>query len=207
MYKFFLVSSLFKKGLNKIIYSDCCFIAKIKDIIEEYNERTQKNNQYKILSSTSTGIFFQDEYFNKQAASSNNIGYKIVPRGYITYRSMSDTGEFHFNIQNIIDNGIVSPAYPVFNIKNNIVDKNFLVNYLNENRNFKNKILSAKEGGTRYALSLSKLKELNISLPDYDQQVRYSKVLNICNLKIKLENNYLENLIKFKKILMKNMFV
>ena len=198
---------LFKKGLNKIIYSDCCFIAKIKDIIEEYNERTQKNNQYKILSSTSTGIFFQDEYFNKQAASSNNIGYKIVPRGYITYRSMSDTGEFHFNIQNIIDNGIVSPAYPVFNIKNNIVDKNFLVDYLNENRNFKNKILSAKEGGTRYALSLSKLKELNISLPDYDQQVRYSKVLNICNLKIKLENNYLENLIKFKKILMKNMFV
>lgn len=30
---------------------------------------------------------------------------------------MSDTGEFRFNLQNIIEKGIVSPAYPVFKVK------------------------------------------------------------------------------------------
>ena len=59
------------------------------------------------------GIFLQDEYFDKQTATVDT-GYKIVPRGYFTYRSMSDTGSFTFNIQNIVEKGIVSPAYPVF---------------------------------------------------------------------------------------------
>lgn len=64
----------------------------------EYNKRTKVNNEYEVLSSTANGIYLQSEYFNKQAASNDTTGYKIIPRGYITYRSMSDTGEFHFKI-------------------------------------------------------------------------------------------------------------
>ena len=66
------------------------------------------------------------EYFNKQTASENNIGYKIIPKGYFTYRSMSDTGNFTFNIQERINFGIVSPAYPVFSTKLEKCNKKFL---------------------------------------------------------------------------------
>ena len=87
----------------------------LKDILFDYNVKTTSNNEYPVLSSTASGIYLQSEYFNnKEASSDNTAGYKIIPRGYCTYRSMSDTGLFTFNIQNLVERGIVSPAYPVF---------------------------------------------------------------------------------------------
>ena len=198
---------LFKKGLNKNIFSNFNAKYKIDELIKEYNQKTSKNNQFEVLSSTANGIILQNEYFNKQAASLDNTGYKIVPFGFITYRSMSDTGEFHFNIQNITENGIVSPAYPVFEINENIVDKTYFIYYINENKSFKNKILSLKEGGTRYALSMSKFKEINLDLPPLEYQKKYSKLLNTYNRKIKNEENKLNKLQELKKGLMQNMFV
>ncbi len=198
---------LFKKGLNKFVFSNCTDEYKIENLIIEYSNKTTENNQYEVLSSTANGITFQNEYFNKQAASNNNTGYKIIPKGFITYRSMSDTGEFHFNIQDITDIGIVSPAYPVFNIKKNLVNKTYFVYYINENDGFKNEILSTKEGGTRYALSITKFKTLNILLPKIEEQIKYSKYINIIINKIQLEEKKLEKLIQLKKGLMQNMFV
>ena len=198
---------LFKKGLNKNIFSNFNAKYKIDELIKEYNQKTSKNNQFEVLSSTANGIILQNEYFNKQAASLDNTGYKIVPFGFITYRSMSDTGEFHFNIQNITENGIVSPAYPVFEINEDIVDKTYFIYYINENKSFKNKILSLKEGGTRYALSMSKFKEINLDLPPLEFQKKCSKLLNTYNRKSKNEENKLNKLQKLKKGLMQNMFV
>ena len=198
---------LFKKGLNKFVFSSCTDEYKIENLIIEYSNKTTENNQYEVLSSTANGITFQNEYFNKQAASNNNTGYKIIPKGFITYRSMSDNGEFHFNIQDITDIGIVSPAYPVFNIKKNLVNKIYFVYYINENDSFKNEILSTKEGGTRYALSITKFKTLNILLPKIEEQIKYSKYINIIINKIQLEEKKLEKLIQLKKGLMQNMFV
>jgi type I restriction enzyme S subunit len=76
------------------------------EIIDEYNEKTTDNNMYPVLSSTKSGIHLQSEYFNKEAASNDTTGYKIIPKGYCTYRSMSDTGKFTFNVQKLIEIGI-----------------------------------------------------------------------------------------------------
>ena len=198
---------LFKKGLNKNIFSNLNNKFKIGDLIIEYNEKTSTNNQYEVLSSTANGIILQNEYFNTHIASSNNIGYKVIPRGFMTYRSMSDTGEFHFNIQNITECGIVSPAYPVFTVNENIVDKNYFAYYINENKSFKNKILSSKEGGTRYALSISKFKDIKLDLPSLKFQKKYAKLLIAYNQKTKQEDNKLCKLQKLKKGLMQSMFV
>lgn len=121
-----------------------------------------------ILSSTLNGIFLQNEYFNKSVSSKDVKNYKIVPNGYFTYRSMSDTGKFRFNIQSIVEVGIISPAYPVFSTQN--IDDYFLYYYLNNSNFIKKQILSLKEGGTRYALSFSKFKKLKISLPSLEEQ-------------------------------------
>ena len=198
---------LFKKGLNYKIFSSCKYEYTLKDILMEYNKRTKVNNEYEVLSSTANGIYLQSEYFNKQAASNDTTGYKIIPRGYITYRSMSDTGEFHFNIQNIVNYGIVSPAYPVFNIDETKVNKNYLIYYMNENKNFINTILSTKEGGTRFALSYSKLLSIKIKIPSREEQDQFASLISDINKKIDLEKLKLDNINSLKKGLMQNMFV
>ena len=198
---------LFKKGLNYKLFSDCKEEYSLNDILEEYNKKTQGNNEYAVLSSTASGIYLQSDYFNKQAASQDTTGYKILPRGYVTYRSMSDTGEFHFNEQNIIDYGIVSPAYPVFKINEKKVNKIYLLHYMNENKSFINNILSTKEGGTRFALSYSKLLSIRIKLPSIDKQNQYSLLICSVNKKIENENKKLCKLNELKKGLMQKMFV
>ena len=84
--------------------------------LEETSEKTTENDQYPVLTSSKAGLFFQSDYFNKQVASKNNVGYKIIHRGEFTYRAMSDTGKFFPNMLECADIGIVSPAYPVFRI-------------------------------------------------------------------------------------------
>lgn len=120
---------------------------------------------------------------------------------------MSDTGKFHFNIQNIIDYGIISPAYPVFNVNEDIVNKDYFIYYINENEVFKNRILSTKEGGTRFALSISKFKSIYAFLPNRNEQNQFSKLLKYYNKKINIEIIKLYKLQKLKKGLMQNMFV
>ena len=198
---------LFKKGHNKYIFKNNNQSFTLKDLLIEYNNKTTINNEYEILSSTADGIVFQNEYFNKQAASQDTTGYKIIPRGYITYRSMSDTGKFHFNEQNKVDFGIVSPAYPVFKINGNIVNEKYLLYYMNENKDFENQILSTKEGGTRFALSFTKLLSLNVNLPNKEEQNNFSKIIDTINKKIDLEKRKLDKLNNLKKGLMQNMFV
>ena len=102
----------------------------LKDILFDYNIKTTINNEYPVLSSTASGMYLQSDYFNKETSSDNTIGYKIVPRGYCTYRSMSDTGLFTFNIQNLVEKGIVSPAYPVFSSNDDYINE-FIILYLN----------------------------------------------------------------------------
>lgn len=53
---------------------------KIGQFIDEINEKTTHNNQYEILSVTKNGICLQKDQFNKQIASNDNIGYKIVKK-------------------------------------------------------------------------------------------------------------------------------
>ncbi|MDD6224356.1 MAG: restriction endonuclease subunit S [bacterium] len=178
----------------------------IKNLIDEYNEKTTKNNEYTVLSSTNKGIFIQEEYFSKKTASVDTTGYKIVPKNYITYRSMSDTGSFTFNIQNMIDKGIVSPAYPVFNVKDKI-NKIYFLNYLNYSFEFKKQILSSVEGGTRFALSITKLGKFKIKIPDYNVQEKIANFIIIMDKKIELEKELVNYMILLKKGFMQNMFV
>ena len=176
----------------------------LNKIIEEYTNKTNANNMYPVLSSTKSGIHLQSEYFNKDASSDDTTGYKIIPKGYCTYRSMSDTGEFTFNIQNVIENGIVSPAYPVFTTK---YLNEFVVEYLNNSSKIRNNILSLKEGGTRFALSLKKLMNLEIPHVTLNEQNEFLKALDKFNIKIKNEKQILSLYEQQKQYLLDKMFI
>ena len=182
-----------------------CPTIKLSDILIEYNDKARQNNEYPILSSTMNGIFVQSEYFNKQAASKETVGYKKVPYGYCTYRSMSDTGEFRFNIQKIVEIGIVSPAYPVFTSVE--YDMRFIAFYLNNSARLRKQILEIKEGGTRFALPFSKLRSLTIPKITRLQQTKIVDIYCLFSRKKELEQRFLLKLKEQKDYLLSKMFI
>ena len=177
----------------------------LKDLLFDYNVKTTINNEYPVLSSTASGMYLQTEYFNKEAASDNTTGYKIIPRGYCTYRSMSDTGLFTFNIQNLVEKGIVSPAYPVFSANN--YSNEFIILYLNNASYIKKQILELKSGGTRFALPFSTLCTLKIPQLEKEKQLSFIKTITAFERKIKNEEKILNDLHKQKNYLLNNMFI
>lgn len=179
-------------------------ISKIDKFVLEYKEKAG-NNEYPILSSTLSGIFLQSDYFDKNVNSENTEDYKIVPKGYFTYRSMSDTGVFRFNIQNIVENGIISPAYPVFTTNN--INDIYLEQYLNHSNNIKRQILTLKEGGTRYALGFNKFKKLKIEVPSINEQNKIAECFKTMDMKIDNIHKELQNVNNFKKGLIQQMFI
>lgn len=93
----------------------------IGEYICEYTEKTTIPNQYPVLTSARTGLMLQTEYYsNRQVTTENNVGYNILPFGYVTFRSRSDDGRFRFNENRIIKRGIISYFYPVFSFSEEV---------------------------------------------------------------------------------------
>ena len=181
---------------------------KLEDYIIEYHEVTTENNQYPALTSSRKGIFLQTEYFaGNQIASDDNTGYNIVPYGYFTYRHMSDDEIFHFNINDIVENGIVSTLYPVFTT-NDKLDSRYLQYQLNYGYEFARFAVLQKQGGSRTYMYLSKLKQLSLTMPkDIEEQKKISGFFMELDNLITLHQSELEKLQKIKKSLLERMFV
>ena len=141
---------------------------KVGEVIEDYVEKTTVQNQYPVLtSSQQQGIVLQEDYFaDRQVTTNDNVGYYVLPRGYFTYRSRSDTDLFVFNRNNLIDKGIISYYYPVFRPKN--VDSNFLLRRLNNG--IRSQVSMAAEGTGQHVLAHSKLKNMEFLVPSVPEQ-------------------------------------
>ncbi len=173
---------------------------KLGEFIIEHTEKTIKNNQYPVLTSSRQGLFLQSDYYNKEVASEDNTGYNVVPRGFFTYRHMSDDEIFKFNINNIVDRGIVSTLYPVFTTKN--ICNHYLQSLLNEGNEFKKFALLQKQGGSRTYMYLDKLKQLYVSVPCVEEQEAISRILLTCDNEKELLQKSFEQEKQKKKALM-----
>ena len=180
---------------------------KLGDCIIEFNEVTTINNQYPALTSSRKGIFLQTDYFSgKQIASDDNTGYNIVPYGYFTYRHMSDDEIFYFNINDIVENGIVSTLYPVFTTNNNL-DSRYLQYQLNNGYEFAQFAILQKQGGSRTYMYLNKLKKMYLTVPTtIEEQKMISKYILELDHLITLHQRKCDKLKLIKKFKLQNMF-
>ena len=176
---------------------------KLRDCVEEVDERTTENNQYEILTSSKSGIYSQEDYFDKQVASKNNTGYKIIKRGQFTYRSMSDNGRFTINRLENKDIGIVSPAYPVFEAIS--INPEYL-KYFFQSEGFRKEIYNLSQGSTRAALKYRDLSNIEILLPPIEEQEKIVKILKNIDSIIKKYKNLLEEKNQFIKSQFAEMF-
>ena len=199
---------LFKKGLINSIGKNI-EIEKIplKNILAEQNHKTIKNNEYEILSSTSKGIYLQKDYFNKQAASDNNVGYKILKKNQLVL-SPQNLWMGNININSKYNIGIVSPSYKIFDINNNI-DIDFFDYWIKSPKALFEYKISSEQGASivRRNLNMDLFYEIKVDIPKGNMQNKLGKIIKLLNLKIQYNENLLQKLQELKKGLMQNMFV
>ena len=199
---------LFKKGLFTNLKFNNMSLITFKDILDEVNEKSIVNNQYEILSSTAHGLFLQKEYFNKQAASDNNIGYKILRKNQLVL-SPQNLWMGNININNKYNIRIVSPSYKIFKINENIINIDYFNNWIKSPRALYEYIISSEQGASivRRNLNMDLFNEITLKIPNMQTQKKIGKQINNINNLIELENSKLGKLKKLKKGLMQSMFV
>lgn len=177
---------------------------KVGTLIEDYTEKTVTQNQYPVLtSSQQQGIVLQEDYFaDRQVTTDNNVGYYVLPKGYFTYRSRSDTDVFVFNRNNIVDKGIISYYYPVFAPKS--CDSNFLLRRLNHG--IKKQLSMAAEGTGQKVLAHAKFKNMVVDVPSQSEQEKIGTILEELDTLITLHQRKYERLVNIKKSMLDKMF-
>ena len=186
-------------------FTDAWEQRKVGEVIEDYVEKTTVQNQYPVLtSSQQQGIVLQEDYFaDRQVTTNDNVGYYVLPRGFFTYRSRSDTDLFVFNRNNLIDKGIISYYYPVFRPKN--TDSNFLLRRLNHG--IRSQLSMAAEGTGQHVLAHSKFKNMEFLVPSVPEQELIGAYFEKLDAIITLHQRKYEKLKQIKKSMLEKMFV
>lgn len=198
-----IVPEGYKKTKSDIVPADWKE-SPIGEYIREYTEKTTIPNQYPVLTSARTGLMLQTDYYsNRQVTTEDNVGYNVLPYGYITFRSRSDDGRFRFNENRIIERGIISYFYPVFSFSEEVCHEYVL--YL-LNFSIYRRMYPYAEGTAQQVLSLKKLGQLKYSLPLVAEQKKIAKILATQDRAIELQGRKIEELKRFKKGCLEKMF-
>ena len=182
-----------------------CF--SLSDILREVEERSTIANQYQVLSSTVKGIFSQKEYFNKDIASEDNKGYKVVRKSHVVL-SPQNLWMGNINYNNQFDIGIVSPSYKVFSIKEGF-NPIFIAALLQTKKALYEYMLASEQGASivRRNLNIEAFMAIKFRIPDARQQDSLSMAITAINAKLNNERCYLEQLTMQKSCLLENMFI
>ena len=179
----------------------------LSDILKEVEERSTIANQHQVLSSTVKGIFSQKEYFNKDIASEDNKGYKVVRKGHIVL-SPQNLWMGNINYNDRFDIGIVSPSYKVFSIKEGF-NPIFIAAILQTKKALNEYMLASEQGASivRRNLNIEAFMAIKFRIPDARQQDSLSMAITAINAKLNNERCYLEQLTMQKSCLLENMFI
>lgn len=176
----------------------------LKDVLEFSNKRTTNENEYPVLTSSRQGLILQSDYYKDgKTFAESNIGYFILPKNYITYRSRSDDGIFKFNLNQIIDVGIISKYYPVFKGIN--ANQYYLTLHLNYR--LKKEYIKYATGTSQLVLSQKNLQNIQTKLPSYEEQTEIANFLSELDKLIEKQSDKVELLKDRKKGLLQKMFV
>ena len=177
------------------------------DILNERNEKSIKNNQYEVLSSTVTGIYSQREYFNKDIASANNSGYKIVHQGDIVM-SPQNLWMGNINYNDRFERGIVSPSYKVFSIRK-AFDERYVAFLVKTKKALWEYSLVSEQGASivRRNLNYESFLEISFQIPSYNEQKEVGEMIAAVNSKLLLEQKLLLSLSRQKSYFLSNIFI
>ena len=177
---------------------------KLGELTVESTEYTTLSDTLPLLTSSRSGLMYQNEYRGNLTTNSKDTLFSVVPLGACTYRHMSDDDVFHLNV-NTLEKGLVSREYPVFfTTADN--DMDFIVQYINSSSSFRSFCSEQKKGGTRTRLYYKTLREFSMSVPTIAEQRKISAVLLKLDHLITLHQRKFEKLTNVKKSMLEKMF-
>ena len=196
------------KGIsNKLFNSKEGMPVRLGAVLKERSEKTKVNNQYTVLSSTVNGLFSQREYFSKDIASENNVGYKII-RLHDVVLSPQNLWMGNINYNDKFDIGIVSPSYKIFFISNNF-DKRYVAAMLKTHRALYGYKLISEQGASvvRRNLNLEAFEQLIFKIPTIDKQQEIGKTISLLNSRLETERTLKATYQSQKQYLLRQMFI
>ena len=201
------LQSLIKGISNQLLYANNGISVLLGEILIERSERTKENNQHEVLSSTVKGIFSQREYFSKDIASENNVGYKII-RLHDVVLSPQNLWMGNINYNGKFDVGIVSPSYKIFSISEGF-DKEYIAATLKTHRALYNYMLVSEQGASvvRRNLNMEEFEQLVFKIPSFDQQQKIGRTISVLNLRLELANKQKTLYEKEKQYLLRQIFI
>ena len=176
---------------------------KLGACISEVNERSKGNGGYDILSVTKDGIFFQSEHFNKQIASEDTTGYKILKKGQLAFSSMN-LWLGSLDVLDICEKGIISPAYKVFAFDDALMLPEFGKYFLRTHKMIWVYKSNSEQGASvvRRNLDLESVLSTTIEIPIITEQRAIVSILSQTDKEIELLQKDLEEEKNKKKALM-----
>ena len=201
------LESLIRGIRNSLLYSDNGTPIRIGDILKERVEKTTVNNQHEILSSTVKGIFSQREYFSKDIASENNVGYKVI-RLHDVVLSPQNLWMGNINYNDRFEVGIVSPSYKIFTIAEKY-DKTFIASMLKTQRSLYNYMLVSEQGASivRRNLNMEAFEQLVFKIPPYEKQCEIGRTMSTLRTRLAIANAIKIAYGQQKKWLIRQMFI
>ena len=169
-------------------------------------ERCGGREDIPVLSITMHGgIVKQKERFNKTIASTDTSNYKVVKDGQLVIAFPIDEGLLY--TQDVAKEGIMSPAYNIWDVDYSKIDRKFLVSYFHSRFAFS--YYKAKlRGSTQRRRSMDKADLLSMPIPVPPLAVQHQIVaeLDLLSGSIEKQKAQLEELDKLSQSIFYDMF-
>ena len=181
---------------------------KLGDVTTLINKRNKSNEKLPVYSiNNKLGFVPQSEQF--EGVDSEDRGYditlyKIIDKNTFAYNpARINVGSIGYsgNLENII----ISSLYVCFKTEE-FVNDNFIFQYLKTDF-FNKEVLRNVEGGVRDYLFYENFARIKFDLPCVEEQRKIADYLSSIDLKVDIENQFLNKLEEQKKFLLQQMFV
>ncbi|HCT9099355.1 TPA: restriction endonuclease subunit S [Proteus mirabilis] len=195
----------YKKTKYGKIPSDWDYPA-IKEISKQITKKNTESQDLPVLScSKHDGFVDSLKYFKKKVYSDDTSGYRIIPRHCFGFPS-NHIEEGSIGLQDIYEQGIVSPIYVVFSCDKKRVNNLFLYAML-KTEHYRQIFCAATNASVdrRGSLRWKEFSGIHVPLPSLEEQQKIASVLTAADKEIELLQAKLAHLKDEKKALMQQL--
>lgn len=179
---------------------------KLGTAIKIIKDKNKNQHSYRAFSiSNIKGFIAQDEQFGKDntySKTDKSTNYIVKPGMFAYNPARINVGSIAY--QNQTEPVLVSSLYEIFQT-NSKIDDSFLMNWFKTSL-FNRQIKRLEEGGVRQYFFIDKMKETEIKLPSISEQNQISKLLQLVNKNLDLQQRKLDQLKQLKKAYLSDLF-
>ena len=203
MYKSFLVSSLFKKGLlQKLLNLECKDTIKLSELVHFENGKGHEN----IVSEDGSYILVNSKFISSEGKISRKCNEQLSPLfkdDIVMVMSDLPNGKALAKCYFIDKDNMYSLNQRICLLRTKKCNPKYLFYKLNRNRYY----LKFDDKVNQTNLKKDDVLNLSLSLPNLNLQNMIANYITTFDQKINLEESKLNNLNKLKKGFMQNMFI